>query len=51
MVNLTDDHFPALKTPKKQWTELATTPNMATAMDAMESLTMINMDQIEKNPE
>jgi hypothetical protein len=45
-VNLTDDNFPALETPKKQRTDTATTPDTTT--DSTESLTTIDLDEIEK---
>jgi hypothetical protein len=47
-VNLTDDHFPALVTSKKPRTDLAAAPDTTTATDTTKSLTMIDMDEIER---
>jgi hypothetical protein len=48
VVNLTDDHFPALESPKKQRTDPATNHDNATATDTTESLTTLDLDEIEK---
>jgi hypothetical protein len=47
-VNLTDDDFPVMDTPKKQRIDTAAAPDTATTTDATESLTTIDMDEIEK---
>ena len=48
-VNLTDDDFPAMDTPKKQRTnDPAAVPDTATTTDTTESLTTIDLDEIEK---
>ena len=49
VVNLTDEHFPTLKSPKKQWTDPVSTNDNATATDTTKSLTMIDLDEIEKH--
>jgi hypothetical protein len=47
-VNLTDDHFPALESPKKQRTDPVTNTDTATATDTTESLTTLDMDELER---
>jgi hypothetical protein len=48
-VNLTDDHFPTLESPKKPRTDPVYPNDNATATDTTESLTMIDLDEIEKH--